>query len=56
MVYFLKIEFFFSSCLSHSRVDEARLMQYFPLQKVIDGLFDLSKLLFDVDFKVNIFP
>jgi len=33
------------------KVDEARLMQYFPLQKVIDGLFDLSKLLFDVDFK-----
>jgi Zn-dependent oligopeptidase len=35
-------------------VDEARLMQYFPIDKVINGLFDISKLLFNVDFKVII--
>lgn len=32
-------------------VDQARVMQYFPTKKVISGLFELTKSLFNVDFR-----
>ncbi len=35
----------------HFDVDQARLMQYFPLEKVLSGLFEFTKSLFNVEFK-----
>lgn len=37
------------------RVDESELAPYFPYRKVLDGLLELSKQLFNVEFKVNRF-
>lgn len=34
-------------------MEDARLMQYFPLKKVMSGLFELSNKLFGVTFKVD---
>lgn len=33
------------------KVDPAKAMQYFPLNKVLTGLFDLAELLFNVEFR-----
>lgn len=33
--------------------DPARIMQYFPTKKVLNGLFELTKNLFNVNFKMN---
>ena len=37
------------------RVESAEIKNYFPYQKVLSGLFDICKLLFNIEFKVNFF-
>ena len=33
-------------------IDPARVMQYFPFQKVLNGLFDIAKSFFNVELRV----
>jgi Zn-dependent oligopeptidase len=34
------------------RIDSARVAQYLPFEKVLNGMFEITKLLFGVEFKV----